>query len=346
MRFRDLIQHLPAGPASDPALDPEITGLAALEVAGPGSLTFVENRRYQAQLSTTQASAVLLPDDPLLHQLATERGLAWLSLGEPRLGFALALGLFHPPLRFPAGRHPTASVDPSATLGEGVSLGPGAVLYHDVVIGSHVQIGANTVLYPGVVVGDRTVIHASCVLYDRTQVGQDCLIHSGVVIGADGFGFVPTLAGWLKVPQTGYVVLENDVEVGANAALDRPAVGETRIGRGTKLDNLVHVGHGCQIGQHCVLAAQVGLAGGVHLEDWVVLGGQVGVNNKVRVGRGAQASAKSGLHTDIEAGAIVGGYPAIPIATWRRAVSLFNRFPDLYKTLQRMQKHLNLPPLE
>ncbi|MGB8697927.1 MAG: UDP-3-O-(3-hydroxymyristoyl)glucosamine N-acyltransferase, partial [Thermosynechococcaceae cyanobacterium] len=168
-------------------------------------------------------------------------------------------------------------------------------------------------------------------LHERSQIGKDCVIHSGVVIGGEGFGFVPTATGWFKMPQSGHVVLEDAVEVGSNSTIDRPSVGETRIGQGTKIDNLVQIGHGCQIGSHCVLVSQVGLAGGVRLGDHVILAGQAGVAEKMSIGSGAIITAQAGVIQDVAAGEIVSGTPAMPNKLWLRTSLLLRRLPELFQ---------------
>jgi UDP-3-O-[3-hydroxymyristoyl] glucosamine N-acyltransferase len=171
-------------------------------------------------------------------------------------------------------------------------------------------------------------------------MGNDCVIHSGAVIGAEGFGFVPTADGWLKMEQSGYVVLEDGVEIGCNSTVDRPAVGETRIGKNTKLDNLVHIAHGCQIGKNCAMAAQVGLAGGVKIGDRVILAGQVGVANQAKIGDGAIASAQTGIHNDVAPGEIVSSSPAVPHKIYLKSSAIYKRLPEIYQTVKQLQKKL------
>ncbi|NET36412.1 MAG: UDP-3-O-(3-hydroxymyristoyl)glucosamine N-acyltransferase, partial [Cyanothece sp. SIO1E1] len=207
-------------------------------------------------------------------------------------------------------------------------------------IGDGVCIHPNVVIYPDAEIGDRTVLHANCVIHERTQIGADCVIHSGAAIGAEGFGFVPTPEGWLKMEQAGRTVLEEGVEVGCNAAIDRPAVGETRVARNTKVDNLVHIAHGCEVGEACALAAQVGLAGGVKMGNRVILAGQVGVANQAKIGDGAIASAKTGIHGQVSPGAVVSGYPAVPHEVYLKVSAIYNRLPEMYKFLRRLQKKM------
>jgi UDP-3-O-[3-hydroxymyristoyl] glucosamine N-acyltransferase len=231
-------------------------------------------------------------------------------------------------------------IDSSADLGKDVAIGAHVVIQAGVSLGDGVCIHPNVVIYPEVTVGDRTQLHANCVIHERTQIGSNCVIHSGAAIGSEGFGFVPTKEGWYKMEQSGRVVLEDGVEIGCNSAVDRPAVGETRIKRHTKLDNLVHVAHGCQIGEACAMAAQVGLAGGVTVGNRVILAGQVGIANQVKIGDGAIATAQTGVHRDVEPGAIVSGYPAIPNKLWLKISAIYNRLPEMYQGIRELRRQL------
>ena len=205
-------------------------------------------------------------------------------------------------------------------------------------LGDGVCIHPNAVVYPGVHIGDRTILHANCTIHERVQIGNDCVIHSGAVIGAEGFGFVPVPEGWFKMEQSGIVVLEDGVEIGCNSAVDRPAVGETRIGSQTKIDNLVHIAHNCQIGQACALAGQVGMAGGVKLGNRVILAGQVGIANQAVIGDSAIASAQAGIHNDIGAGEVVSGSPAIPHKLFLKAAAAYKRLPEIYQAVKQLKK--------
>jgi UDP-3-O-[3-hydroxymyristoyl] glucosamine N-acyltransferase len=284
---------------------------------------------------------LILPANETLQNVATDRGIAWLEAPNPRMAFAQAIGLFYQPFQPTNEIHPTAVIHPTAKLGEGVAIGAHGVIQANVVIGDQVCIHPNVVVYPEVHLGDRTVLHANCTIHERTQIGADCVVQPGAVIGAEGFGFVPTQTGWYKMPQSGYVVLEDGVEVGSNSTIDRPAVGETRIGRQTKLDNLVHVGHGCQVGFGCALAGQVGLAGGAKIGNRVILAGQAGVINEVTVGDGAIVSSKAGITNTVEAGQTVSGFPHLPHPIFLRASVLFGRLPEIYQTLKKLQKRVD-----
>lgn len=346
MRFSELLSQLSEVTDASPrhlADDPELSGAAALDQAQADQLTFLEpGHALAAALAGSNAAAILLPargdEAPALQQQALGKGLAWIALADPRLAFAEALAALHPRRQPVAGIHPSAVIEPSAVVGMGSHVGP------LVVIGANVQIGASCVLHPQVVlyedvqIGDNCELHAGAVLHPGSRLGRGCVVHSNAVVGSEGFGFVPTANGWRKMPQTGQVVLEEGVEVGCGSTIDRPSVGETRIGAGTKIDNLVHIGHGVSTGKGCALAAQVGIAGGARLGNGVILAGQVGLANKAVMGDRAIASSKSGVHGEVAAGEVVSGYPAISNRLWLRSSAVFNKLPDLAKALRRLEK--------
>jgi UDP-3-O-[3-hydroxymyristoyl] glucosamine N-acyltransferase len=319
-------------------LNPILTGLAPIETASPEMMSYIEGDKFAKFVSTTDASALVLPMNEAIQAVANERGIAWVAAKEPRLLFAQVIKQFYQPFRLPVGIHPSAIVETGVELGEGVSIGAHATIQSGVKIGNGAIVHPNVVIYPDVEIGDRTILHANCTIHERTRIGADCVIHSGAVIGAEGFGFVPTATGWFKMEQAGYTVLEDRVEIGCNSTIDRPAVGDTRIGRDTKLDNLVHVGHGCQIGSNCALAAQVGLAGGVKVGNGVLLAGQVGVANQVTIGDRAIASSKTGIHSNVEPGAIVSGYPAVSHKLWLKTAAIVNRLPEMYQFFKQSQR--------
>ncbi len=322
--------------------NPEIHHLAPIDEASSGSLSYIEGAKYATWLKTTNASALILPLEESLQQQATSRGIAWLAMAEPRLLFAQAIKLFYQPFHPAPGIHPSAVIEPSAVFGENVYIGANVVIHAGVKIGHHVCIHPNVVIYPGVTIGDRTILHANCTIQERSQIGADCVIHSGAVIGSEGFGFVPTSRGWFKMEQSGITVLEDGVEVGCNSAIDRPAVGETRIKRHTKLDNLVHIAHSCQVGENCAFAAQVGLAGGVKIGNRVILAGQVGVANQATIGDGAIASAQTGIHNDIAPGEVVSGSPSVPNKLYLKVSAIYKRLPEMYQAFKQLQKQLKI----
>jgi UDP-3-O-[3-hydroxymyristoyl] glucosamine N-acyltransferase len=319
-------------------LNPILTGLAPIEAATEGTVSYIEGDKFAKFVSSTTAIALILPMNETIQAQATERGIAWIAAKEPKLLLAQVVKIFYQPFRPAAEIHPSAIVETGVELGADVSIGAHAVIQSGVKIGNGVTIHPNVVIYPGVQIGDRTTLHANCTIHERTQIGADCVIHSGAAIGSEGFGFVPTATGWFKMEQAGYTVLEDGVEIGCNSNVDRPAMGETRIGRDTKLDNLVHIGHGCKIGSNCALAAQVGLAGGVKVGNGVLLAGQVGVANQVTIGDRAIASSKTGIHSNVEPGEIVSGYPAVSHKLWLKTAAIVNRLPEMYQFFKKSQR--------
>ncbi len=353
MRFSDLLGHLsevqaaggPGAVAHHLAGDPSIEGAAALDQAGATQICFLEpGHALSAALDGCSAAAVLLParDEAAqaLQELASARGLAWVALPDPRLGFAEALEALFPPTPLPAGIAPSAVVDPTAQLGLGSHIGANVVVGARAAIGAHCCLHPAVVLYDDVELAEGCTLHAGAVIHAGTRLGRGCVVHANAVIGSEGFGFVPTAAGWRKMPQTGRVVLEDGVEVGCGSTIDRPTVGETRIGAGTKIDNLVHIGHGVTTGRGCALAAQVGIAGGARLGHGVILAGQVGLANRAVMGDGAIASSKSGIHGSVAAGEVVSGYPAIPNRLWLRCSAAFSKLPELTRQLRQLEKRL------
>jgi UDP-3-O-[3-hydroxymyristoyl] glucosamine N-acyltransferase len=318
--------------------DVEITGVAGIEDAALGMLTFVADRRHESHLASTRAAAVVLAHD------APPAPLPALRVAHPYLSFVQAMELFRPAQQPPAGVHPTAVIAPTAAIGPDATIGPYVTIADGVRIGRDAVLGAHATIYRDVRIGDAFTAHAGAVVREGVIIGDRVTVHAGAVIGSDGFGFVPRPEGHRKIPQLGTVILEDDVEIGANSTVDRATLGATRIGRGTKIDNLVMIGHGCQIGPGCLLAAQVGLAGGTRLGAGVMLGGQVGASGHLTIGDGAQVAAQSGVHREIPTGAIYGGYPAMEIRQWRRLTASLPRFPGLFRRLRRVEKALGLDP--
>ncbi|MBW4650873.1 MAG: UDP-3-O-(3-hydroxymyristoyl)glucosamine N-acyltransferase [Kastovskya adunca ATA6-11-RM4] len=343
MKFTEIVEKLQSAAisnslTSNPDGNPEITGTAPVDEASPGTISYIEGGRFAAQIEKTAASALVLPQDETLQAKAEERGIAWIGVREPRLVFAQAIALFYKPFRPTPEIHPTAVIHPSVAIGKEVYIGPHVVIQSGVKLGDFVCIHPNVVVYPDVEIGSNTVLHANCTIHERSRLGSDCVIHSGAVIGSEGFGFVPTPQGWFKMEQSGRTILEDGVEVGCNSAIDRPAVGETRIARQTKIDNLVQIGHGCQVGQNCAFAGQAGLAGGVKVGNRVLLAGQAGVANQSKIGDGAIVTARAGILSDVEAGTTVSGTPGMPHKVFLRATAIYHRLPEMYQTLRRLQR--------
>lgn len=350
MKLSEIIEKLSSSVVAHslaiaPGHDPEIVGVAAIDHATPGMLSFADGQKFGSQIDTTAASVLILPSNPTLQAKADARGIAWIAVQHPRLAFAQAIALFYQPFKPDPVVHATAVVDPSAQIGKDVAIGAHVVIQADTKIGDGVVIHPNVVVYPGAQVGDRTVLHANCVIHERSRIGADCVIQAGAVIGSEGFGFVPTREGWLKMEQSGYTVLEDGVEVGANSNVDRPAVGETRIGRNTKIDNLVQVGHGVTVGEACAFAAGVGLAGGTQIGNRVILAGQVGVGNNAKIGDGATVSAKAGVLKDVPAGETISGYPALGHRQFLRTSAVYSRLYEMYQAIREIQKQLGINPL-
>ena len=345
MKFSEIVEKLNLTTSrtltASVATDPEITGAAPVDEAASGKISYIEGAKFASQTTSTYASALILPLDESLQARCDDRHIAWIAAPDPRLLFAQTIALFYQPFRPTSEIHPAATIHPTAQIGENVYIGPNAVIQPGVKVGSNVCIHPNVVIYPDAEIGEGTVLHANCVIHERTRIGANCVIHSGAAIGSEGFGFVPSATGWVKMEQSGCTVLEEGVEVGCNSTIDRPAVGETRIGQNTKIDNLVHVGHGCQVGKNCAFAAHVGMAGGVKIGNNVILAGQVGIANQAKIGDGAIATAKAGIHSDVAAGAIVTGVPAIPHKLFLKAAAVYNRLPEMYQSLRQIQRKLD-----
>jgi UDP-3-O-[3-hydroxymyristoyl] glucosamine N-acyltransferase len=297
--------------------DGEIADIAPLESAGAGQLSFVGNRKAALQAASSSAACLLVqPDFPA--------GRTLIRVPDPRTVFARAISILRPAQRPPAGVHPSAVVAPQVEIGAGTSIGPGCT------IGEGCRIGADCLL------------HANVVLYENVILGNRVVLHSGCVLGADGFGFVLTGGRYQKFPQVGTVEIGDDVEIGANSCVDRAALGVTRIGHGTKIDNLVHVGHNCRIGNHVVVAAQTGFSGGVVVEDYAVIGGQVGIGDKVRIESGAVLGSGCGILTSkiVRKGQVVWGTPARPLKEYLAQLANLARLPRLREEVAELKRQI------
>jgi UDP-3-O-[3-hydroxymyristoyl] glucosamine N-acyltransferase len=310
----------------------EITGVAGIEEARAGELTFLVNRKYRPALETSKASAILVARD------AGPMRIAALRSANPYLDFARAIDLFHPAPYYAPGIHPTAVIAKSAKIGERAHIGPYCFVDENVEIGRNVTLHSFVTIYRGVRIGDDFFAHAHSCVREECRIGDRVLLQNGVVVGSDGFGFArDSNSRWIKMRQAGNTVIDDDVEIQAHSAIDRATVGETHIGRGTKVDNLVQVGHACKVGEDTLLCGQVGLAGTTHVGNRCILAGQVGAAGHLTIGDGATLTAQSGVPTDVPGGAIYSGYPAMNNLSWRKSVAVFNRLPELQKELRELR---------
>jgi len=308
----------------------EITGVAGIEEALAGHVTFVSNPKYAAAARSTRASAVIVSEN--FPAIST----AMLRSKNPYFAFARAVELFYQPPAYAPGIHKTAVVHPTAKIGANAHIGPYAVVERDVTVGANATLLAHVVIYPGARIGDNFFAHAHSVVREHCRLGNNVVLQNGAVIGADGFGFAKDdLGQWHKIMQSGPAVLEDNVEVQANACIDRASVGETHIASGAKIDNLVQVGHGSRVGENTLLCAQAGLAGSTDVGKNVILAGQVGVAGHCKIGDGAIATAQTGIPSDVPAGAVVSGYPAIDNKLWLRCSAVFHRLPELMKAVRQ-----------
>ena len=335
MKLSELAERLGCRLDGDGSLD--IVRVAGVEAAGPGDITFLANPKYAAAAQQTKASAIILGED------AEAARCAMLRSPHPYHSFADALAIFARDERPATGVHPSAVVASDAVLGKDVAIGALVVIGRGARIGDRVSIHPHAVIGAEATLGDDCVIHARVSVRGGSLLGARVVVQDGAVIGSDGFGFVTDDAGvHHKIPQQSRVVIEDDVEIGANTTIDRPAVGETRIRRGTKIDNLVMIGHGVTVGEHTILAAQVGVAGSSRIGSHVVLAGQVGVAGHLEIGDKARATAQTGIPNDVPAGALVSGYPAIDNRDWLKASAVFRKLPELKRRLVELEQRLRV----
>ncbi|HEV7682107.1 MAG TPA: UDP-3-O-(3-hydroxymyristoyl)glucosamine N-acyltransferase [Pyrinomonadaceae bacterium] len=314
----------------------DITGAAGLDDAKAGDISFLANPRYTPKVNTTQASAIYVSEDAPI-----EREIPILRAKNPYLAYTRALRLFHPEPAFAALIHESAVIDPSAEVAENVWIGAGVVIGTNCRIAAGVRLYPNVTVYENVTIGKDSTIHSGTAIRERSEIGARVVIHNNVVVGCDGFGYAKDeQKSWLKIPQTGRVVIEDDVEIGAGTTIDRASVGESRIGRGTKLDNLVQIGHSCSIGEDTLLCAQVGLAGSSHIGNRVILAGQAGVAGHLTIGDDVVLTAKSATSHDVPAGKIISGIPAFDNRDWLRSTAAFRRLGEMQRKLRELERKI------
>jgi UDP-3-O-[3-hydroxymyristoyl] glucosamine N-acyltransferase len=333
MKLGELATRLGAELRGDAQL--EVTGVKGIEEAGPTEITFVANPRYAGLARKTRAAAVLV--EPEFQEIAA----ATLRTKNPYLAFSRALGLFYQPPAYSPGIHPTAVIDPTAEIGEGAHIGAYVVVGPHVRMGPHATLLPHVVVYPGVRAGSHLFAHAHAVVREDCVLGDHVTLENGAIVGADGFGFAKNEAGqWEKIPQSGPVRLGDRVDVQANACIDRATVGATEIGDGTKVDNLVQVGHGSRVGENTLLCAQTGLAGSSVVGNNVILAGQTGIAGHCAVGDGVVLTAQSAVSHDVPPGKTISGSPGFDNRVWLRAVAVFQRLPELLRRLDRLEKRV------
>ncbi|HEX6043182.1 MAG TPA: UDP-3-O-(3-hydroxymyristoyl)glucosamine N-acyltransferase [Pyrinomonadaceae bacterium] len=315
--------------------DIEINGAAGLDEATEGHVTFLSNPRYTPRVNTTRASAIYLSEEA-----TTDRQISILRVKDPYLAYTRALRIFYPEPEFHAFIHPSAVIDSSAEVGL-VAIGANTVVGRNVKIADRVTIHPNVTIYDDVTIGSGSVIHSGVALRERTVIGERVVIHNNSVIGCDGFGYAKDEERrWLKIPQAGRVVIDDDVEIGAGTTIDRASVGESRIGRGSKVDNLVQIGHSCTVGEDSLLCAQVGLAGSSHIGSRVILAGQAGVAGHLTIGDDVVLTAKSATSHNIPAGKVISGIPAFDNRDWLRSTAAFRRLGDIQRSVRDLERKI------
>jgi UDP-3-O-[3-hydroxymyristoyl] glucosamine N-acyltransferase len=339
MKLSEVAQKLGCRLEGDPST--EVNGIAGIENAAAGQITFLANRRYFPLLRTTRASAVLIEEGVSLVREPRLPPVAALRTANPYLAFAHAIELFYQPPRYAPGIHPTAIVAKSARLGERAHIGPYCYIDEEAQIGRNAVLHSFVTIYRGARIGDDFFAHAHAVVRESCQVGNRVILQNGAIIGGDGLGFAKQKDGtWYKMLQSGPAILEDDVEVQANACVDRATVGETRIEKGSKLDDLVLVGHASRVGSHTMLCGQVGLAGSTKIGSGSILAGQVGTAGHLTIGDGAVLTAKSGIPNDVPAKSLYSGYPAVENRQWLKTTAALHRLPDLQRRVWELESEI------
>ena len=315
--------------------DLEITSTAGLDIAGPGDISFLANPKYTPQVAQTKAAAIFLNENVVVDRT----DIAVIRSKDAYVAYTLAMRLFFPEPAIKAFIHPSAVIDSTANVADDVEIHANAVIGANCIVASGVRIMPNVTLYQGVKIGEGSTIHSGVSIRENCEIGRNCIIHNNSTIGCDGFGYAKTEEKrWLKIPQTGRVVLEDDVEIGANTAIDCASVGETRIKRGAKIDNLVQIGHSCTIDEDALICSQTGLAGSSHIGKRVILTGQVGIAGHLKIGDDVVMTAKSAISHDVEPGKVMSGVPAFENRDWLRSTAAFRRLGEMAGRLRKLEK--------
>ena len=342
MKLRELADRIGGRISGDP--DIEITGVSGINEAKHGDITFIVDKKNLRYALTSSASAVIAKEE--LSELSGREQpgpVSMLIVDNPHFAFARALEIFYAVPAGPSGISDRAVISDNVTMGDDITVHPFAFIGSNTVLGSGTTISHGVFIGENVSIGKGSFIHPNVTIRENVKIGSNVIIHSGTVIGSDGFGYVMEKGAHYKIPQVGGVIIEDDVEIGANAAIDRATLGNTVIGCGTKIDNLVQVAHNVKIGRKCIIAGQVGISGSVEISDGVVLAGQVGVRDHMKIGKQAIISAQSGVVTDIPEGQIYSGTPAIPHKTWLKAQSIYSKLPEYISRLKALEKKSDKP---
>ena len=340
MKLGELASRLGCGLEGDAQV--EIHGVAGLEAASSGEVTFLTNPKYGRELATTRASAVLVDPKVLIERSSEFPPLAALRSQNPYLDFARTIEFFHSRPTYPRGIHSTAVIAPSAKIGDGSHIGPYCFVDEGVEIGRNAVLHSSVTIYNGTRIGDDFLAHSQTVVREGCTIGNRVILQNGVIIGGDGFGFAKRANGsWHKIAQYAPVVIEDDVEIQSNSCIDRATVGETRIRRGAKIDDLVLVGHACEVGEDAILCGQVGLAGSTYVGKGCILAGQVGSAGHLEIGDGAVISSQSGVHQDVPPGGLRSGYPAMENKLWLKVMAALKRLPEMQKTIREMSREIS-----
>ena len=317
--------------------DINIENAASLDSAKKNEISFLEeNNILRENLGQTEVSAIITTNNTEILNSLKLLKISNIIVENPRIAFAEVLNFLYKKITLNQGIDDTAVIDKTSRVGQNCYIGPNVYIGPNTTIGDNNHILPGTSILGNIQIGNDNIIHPNCVIYENTSLENHCVINSNTVIGSEGFGFIPKDGKWIKMPQKGSVKIMSFVEIGTNCCIDRPAVGVTFIDEGTKMDNLVQIGHGVKIGKNCAFAAQVGIAGGAIIGDGVILAGQVGVNNRVKVGNNVIASSKTGIHCDIEDGEVISGFPAMRNKSWLRSSSIFKKLPELAKKLRQL----------